>query len=117
MLERVEALGKPVFITEIGAPAHDDELAPIPDGGEPRPIHRWDAGQQADWTQDMFTVLMSRPRVLGVAWYDLVDESSFLPDGGLLDRSWAPKPVYRRLERILTDAGRMPAGSGRLLER
>jgi hypothetical protein len=32
-------------------------------------------------------MLMSRPRALGIAWYDLVDGWSFLPDGGLLDRS------------------------------
>jgi GH35 family endo-1,4-beta-xylanase len=117
MLERVEALGKPVYITEIGAPSSDDALAPIPDGGDPRPIHRWDAEQQADWTEEMFTLLMSRPNVLGIAWYDLLDEWSFLPDGGLLDRSWEPKPVYRRLERVLADAGRAPARSGRLLGR
>ena len=71
-------------------------------------MHRWDRGQQADWAENMFTLLMSRPDVLGIAWYDLVDRRPFLPGGGLLDSAWRPKPVYRRIERILAEAGRIP---------
>jgi hypothetical protein len=108
MLERIEALGKPVFITEIGVPSREDELSTFSGDGEAPPVHRWDREQQAEWTENMFTVLMSRPHVLGIAWYDLVDRWSFLPDGGLLDRLWRPKPVYRRLERLLAKAGRIP---------
>jgi GH35 family endo-1,4-beta-xylanase len=107
MLERIEALGKPVFITEIGVPSQDDELdSPFTDDAS-RLVHGWDPEQQADWTENMFTLLMSRPEVLGIAWYDLVDEQPFLPGGGLLDREWRPKPAYRRIERILTEAGRI----------
>jgi GH35 family endo-1,4-beta-xylanase len=112
MLERIEALGKPVFITEIGVPSRDDDPSTFSGEGEARPIHRWDPEQQADWAENMFTVLMSRPHVLGIAWYDLVDRWSFLPGGGLLDRLWHPKPVYRRLERLLKTAGRLPPHSG-----
>jgi GH35 family endo-1,4-beta-xylanase len=108
MLERIEALGKPVFITEIGVPSRDDDLGTISSEEPASPVHRWDLEQQADWAEDMFTVLMSRPGVLGVAWYDLVDRLPFLPGGGLLDRAWHPKPVYRRIERILAEAGRLP---------
>jgi hypothetical protein len=56
----------------------------------------------------MFTVLLSRPQVAGVAWYDLVDRWAFLPGGGLLDESWRPKLVYRRLEELLANAGKIP---------
>jgi GH35 family endo-1,4-beta-xylanase len=107
MLERVEALGKPVFITEIGVPSRDDPGTNSSDEAA-SPVHRWDREQQADWAEDMLTVLMSRPDVLGIAWYDLVDRRPFLPGGGLLDRAWRPKPVYRRIERILAEAGRIP---------
>ena len=107
MLERVEALGKPVFITEIGVPSRDDELDSPSSDDAPRLIHRWDPEQQADWAGNMFTLLMSRPDVLGISWYDLVDRRPFLPGGGLLDREWRPKPAYRRIERILADAGRI----------
>jgi GH35 family endo-1,4-beta-xylanase len=113
MLERVEALGKPVFITEIGVPSLDDELDSPSSNDEPRLIHRWDPEQQADWAGNMFTLLMSRPDVLGISWYDLGDHRPFLPGGGLLDREWRPKPAYRRIERILADAGRI-APLGRL---
>jgi GH35 family endo-1,4-beta-xylanase len=108
MLERIEALGKPVFITEIGVPSLDDDLG-SPSGEEASgPVHRWDPEQQADWAEDMFTVLTSRPDVLGISWYDLVDRHPFLPGGGLLDRSWRPKPVYRRIAQIVDEAGRIP---------
>jgi GH35 family endo-1,4-beta-xylanase len=108
MLERIEALGKPVFITEIGVPSRDDDLGTTSRDDLGSPVHRWDREQQADWAEDMFTVLMSRPDVLGIAWYDLVDRRPFLPGGGMLDRAWRPKPVYRRIERILAEAGRIP---------
>jgi GH35 family endo-1,4-beta-xylanase len=108
MLERIEALGKPVFITEIGVPSQDDELG-TPSGDEAATmVHRWDREQQADWAENMFTLLMSRPDVLGICWYDLVDREPFLPGGGLLDRAWRPKPVYRRIEGVLAKAGRIP---------
>jgi GH35 family endo-1,4-beta-xylanase len=111
MLERVEALGKPVFITEIGVPSRDDELASPSSDDAPRLIHRWDPEQQADWAGNMFTLLMSRPDVLGISWYDLGDYRPFLPGGGLLDEEWRPKPAYRRIERILADAGRIARAS------
>jgi endo-1,4-beta-xylanase len=108
MLERIEALGKPVFITEIGVPSRDDELSTRSSDEAASLVHRWDREQQADWAENMFTLLMSRPDVLGIAWYDLVGREPFLPGGGLLDRAWRPKPVYRRIERILAEAGRIP---------
>jgi len=113
MLERIEALGKPVFITEIGVPSRADELSWFSGDAEARLVHRWDRQQQADWAENMFTELMSRPSIAGIAWYDLVDRWSFLPGGGLLDRSWRPKPVYHRLEQLLAKAGKLPARSGR----
>jgi GH35 family endo-1,4-beta-xylanase len=108
MLERIEALGKPVFVTEIGVPSRDDDLDTFSSDEAQRSAHRWDRGQQADWAESMFTLLMSRPDVLGIAWYDLADHRPFLPGGGLLDRAWRPKPAYRRIERILAEAGRIP---------
>jgi GH35 family endo-1,4-beta-xylanase len=105
MLDRIEALGRPVFITEIGVPSQADDLGTTSSDAA-SPVHRWSREQQADWAENMFTLLMSRPDVLGIAWYDLVDRRPFLPGGGLLDRAWRPKPVYRRIERILAEAGR-----------
>jgi len=113
MLERIEGLGKPVFITEIGVPSRDDELGWFSGGAEARLVYRWDPQQQADWAEDMFTLLMSRPCVSGIAWYDLVDRWSFLPGGGLLDRSWRPKPVYTRLEQLFDKAGHSRPRAGR----
>jgi GH35 family endo-1,4-beta-xylanase len=111
MLERFESLGKPVFITEIGVPSRDDDLDRFSSDEASHPVHRWDPEQQADWAESVFMLLLSRPDVQGIAWYDLVDHRPFLPGGGLLDGAWRPKPVYRRIERILAEAGRIPPAS------
>jgi hypothetical protein len=113
MLERVEALGVPIYITEIGVPSRDDDFVTFSsdDVREPdrRPAHRWDPEQQADWVERMFTVLMSRPEIAGIAWYDVADHRRpFLPGGGLFDQAWRPKPAYRRIERLLVQGARIP---------
>jgi hypothetical protein len=41
----------------------------------------------------------------GTTWWTY---GRFLPGGGMLDRAWRPKPVYRRIERILAEAGKIP---------
>ena len=99
MLERIEALGKPVVITELGVPG--------------RPIegdisHAWNWEQQAHWAERMYTLLMSRPSIAGILWYDLTDQWAFLPSGGLLDELSHPKPAYERIERLFVQAGRIP---------
>jgi GH35 family endo-1,4-beta-xylanase len=109
VLERIESLGKPIFITELGVPSRDDDLDTFSSDEARYAVHRWDRAQQADWAESMFTLLMSRPAVHGIAWHDLVDHQPFLPDGGLLDGAWQPKPAYRRIERLLAEAGRIPA--------
>jgi hypothetical protein len=90
MLERYEALGKPVVITELGVPS------------EPVTTHAWTPEQQADWAEQMYTVLMPRSGVAGVLWYDFVDVEPFLPGGGLLGADCSPKPAYDRIERLLS---------------
>jgi GH35 family endo-1,4-beta-xylanase len=99
MLERIEALGKPVVITELGVPG-----API----EGDISHAWTWDQQADWAEQMYTLLMSRANIAGVLWYDLTDQWAFLPSGGLLDELSHPKPAYERVEQLFVAAGRIP---------
>jgi endo-1,4-beta-xylanase len=99
MLDRIEALGKPVVITELGVPG-----API----EVEILHPWSWQEQADWAERMYTLLMSRPGIAGVLWYDFTDHWAFLPSGGLLDELSHPKPAYERIERLFVEAGRIP---------
>jgi hypothetical protein len=99
MLERIEALGKPVVITELGVPG-----API----EGDISHAWTWDQQADFAERMYTLLMSRPNIAGVLWYDLTDQWAFLPSGGLLDELSHPKPAFERIEQLFVAAGRIP---------
>jgi GH35 family endo-1,4-beta-xylanase len=99
MLERIESLGKPVVVTEMGVPAR---------AGGTEIDHRWTRRRQAAWAERMYTLLMSRPGIAGVLWYDFIDHWPFLPGGGLLDWACHPKPVYERIERLFVDAGRVP---------
>ena len=46
MLERIEALGKPVFITEIGVPSRDDELGTPSSDEAASLVHRWIGGSR-----------------------------------------------------------------------
>jgi hypothetical protein len=106
MLERIEALGKPVFITEIGVPSRDDDLS---SGNEASsPVHRWDREQQADWAEDMFTVLMSRARCPGDRLVRPGRRSTVLARRRAARPIVASEAVYRRIERILAEAGRIP---------
>lgn len=96
MIARYEALGKVVFLTELGVPGADDG------------IYAWDAAAQADWVERIYTVLLSRPRVGAVLWYDYSDSGAFLPCGGLVDLNGQPKEAYHRLQRLLTERRRLP---------
>jgi endo-1,4-beta-xylanase len=98
MLERYESLGKPVVITELGVPSE-------PVGGGI--THAWTPEQQAEWAERMYTILMPRPAIAGVLWYDFVDVEPFLPGGGLLDADCRPKPAYEAIERLFAAAGRI----------
>jgi GH35 family endo-1,4-beta-xylanase len=100
MLERFESLGKPVIVTELGVPSE-----PVRGGIS----HDWTPAQQADWAERVYTILMSRPGVAGVLWYDFLDVQPFLPGGGLVDAECHPKAVYERIERLFVDAGRIAA--------
>jgi endo-1,4-beta-xylanase len=95
-MERYEALGKSVYLTEIGVPGTDDG------------VHAWTPEAQADWAEKLYRVLMPRPGVGGLLWYDFTDRGAFLPDGGLVDQNAEPKPAFERIERLLVEAGRIP---------
>src|SRR5205814_2546459 len=93
--ERYEALGKSVYMTEVGVPGTDDG------------VHAWTPESQADWAEKVYRALMPRPGVGGLLWYDFSDRGAFLPKGGLVDEDAQPKPAYQRLERLLVEAGRI----------
>lgn len=116
-VERFAAFGKPVYITEIGAssgPSRKDILlgdAEIP--AAPYDWHRpWDEDLQADWLEQMYTVLFSKPYIHNISWYDFADIRTFIPGGGLIHENGAPKPSFERLKGLLDQWGRRPQPTG-----
>ncbi len=39
----------------------------------------------------------------GITWWDLCDEGSWLPGGGLLRKDMTPKPAYDALRRLIRE--------------
>jgi endo-1,4-beta-xylanase len=119
MLDRFSTLGRPVFMTAVGAPGRatpdpsdvlEGRLDPSAAGRWRRP---WDPQLQAEWLEQVYRIALSKPFVESVAWANLADIGHTLPAGGLLDDMLRPKPAFERLERMREQfhqwTGRKPA--------
>lgn len=111
MIDRFEAFGKPVQITEIGTssgPTREDVmLGTMPVPKAPYEWHRpWDEDLQADWLEQTYTMFYSRPWIEAVNWYDFADFRTFIPNGGLIRVDGETKPSYHRLEKLQEQWGR-----------
>lgn len=106
LLDKFATLGRPVFLTAVGAPGQagadlGDEtrshLDPAAGGRWHRP---WDPQLQADWMEAVYTLALSKPYIESIAWANLADIRPSLPGGGLLDDMLHPKPSYQRLVQL-----------------
>jgi hypothetical protein len=106
MLDKFSTLGRPVFITGLGAPGrhtpdphdrYEGKLDPMLAGHWKRP---WDAELQAEWMSSAYRIALSKPYVEAVAWNDLADINPSLPAGGLLDDMLRPKPSFQKLQEM-----------------
>jgi hypothetical protein len=114
-VDQFGAFGKPVSITEVGAssgPTRADVMlermeieGPLYDWHRP-----WDTDLQADWLEQLYTVLYARPYVHAIHWYDFADFRTFIPNGGLVRENATPKPSYERLKALLASWDRLPGG-------
>ena len=52
---------------------------------------------------DRFTnrVCFAHPAMKAITWWDLSDQGSWLPGGGMLRSDMSPKPVYEQLKRLV----------------
>jgi Glycosyl hydrolase family 10 len=120
MLDRFSTLGRPLFMTAVGAPGR---MSPDPSdasegrqdpGSAGRWRRPWDPQLQAEWLEQVYRIALSKPFVESVAWANLADIGQTLPAGGLLDDMLQPKPSFERLERMRDQfhqwTGRKPAG-------
>ena len=106
MLDRFSTLGRPLFMTAVGAPGRNTpdpsdasmgRLDPAAGGRWRKP---WDAQLQAEWMEQVYRVALSKPFVESIAWSNLADMGQTLPAGGLLDDMLQPKPVFERLHKL-----------------
>ncbi len=107
LVDRFATLGKPIYITEIGATSGPSAASVgsgqrIPQG--PYSWHRhWDDDLQAEWLEAVYSIYYSRPFVKAVNWYDFADFRTYIPNGGLVLEDCTPKPSFDRLNEILTN--------------
>jgi hypothetical protein len=106
MLDRFSTLGRPVFLTVVGAPGRatadpsdrsEGKLHPAAAGQWRRP---WDPQLQAEWMEAVYRLALSKPYVESVAWSNLADINQSLPAGGLLDDMLQPKPAFHKLQEL-----------------
>jgi hypothetical protein len=106
LLDRFSSLGRPLFLTAVGAPGRntpdpDDRsegrLDPGKGGRWRRP---WDPQLQAEWMDAVYHLALSKPYVESLAWSNLADMHPTLPGGGLLDDVLHPKPAFVMLQQL-----------------
>jgi len=95
ILDQYASLGKELHITE---------FTPC-SGGQPitgsHVKGTWDEAAQADYAVKFYTVCFAHPAVAAVTWWDLCDDGSWLPGGGMLRKDMTPKPVYDALRKLI----------------
>jgi endo-1,4-beta-xylanase len=104
--EKLKKFGRPVQITELGTtsgPTKETIISgkyELPD--HPYTWHReWDQDLQAEWLDQIYTIMYSKPWIEAINWYDFVDPYSFIKNGGLLaDPQGTKKEAFNRIKEI-----------------
>ena len=95
ILDQYATLGKGLNITE---------FTPTSAGQKITGSHRagvWDEAAQADYAVKFYRVCFAHPAMRAITWWDLSDQGSWLPGGGMLRADMSPKPVYEQLKRLI----------------
>jgi GH35 family endo-1,4-beta-xylanase len=95
ILDQYATLGKGLNITE---------FTPTSGGQKITASHRegvWDEAAQADYAVKFYRVCFAHPAVRAITWWDLSDQGSWQPGGGMLRADMSPKPVYEQLKRLI----------------
>ncbi|MEM6253768.1 MAG: endo-1,4-beta-xylanase [Cyanobacteria bacterium P01_D01_bin.156] len=106
MLDRFASLGKPIHITEMSTSSATgiDDNSQL---GEARGLWHapWTETIQADWAEQIYTLAYSKPEIEAVTWWDLSDQNTFWPFGGLLNQENRPKRAYYRIQALQQNWG------------
>ncbi|HEX3358184.1 MAG TPA: endo-1,4-beta-xylanase [Tepidisphaeraceae bacterium] len=116
MLDRFSTIGRPVFLTAVGAP---DRNTPDPsdrsdgklDPGQAGRWHKpWDKALQAEWAEAVYKLALSKPYVESIAWANLADINHTIPGGGLMDDMFRPKPAFQKIQELRSEFSRTKKG-------
>lgn len=100
ILDQYASFGKGLHITE---------FTPASSGQKITGSHRdgvWDDAAQADYAVKFYRVCFAHSAMRAITWWDLCDQGSWLPGGGLLRADMSPKPVYEELRRLIHEEWR-----------
>jgi endo-1,4-beta-xylanase len=95
ILDHYASLGKELHITEFTPASGAEKIT----GSHRQGV--WDEAAQADYAEKFYRVAFAHPAVRAITWWDLCDQGSWLPGGGMLRKDMSPKPVYDRLKRLI----------------
>ena len=88
----------------LGYPIHITEFMPTSDGEPMNGIWRtgnWTPEAQAEFAEQFYRIWFGHPAVASITWWGLTDRHIWLPQGGLIDEDYNPKPVYARLDALI----------------
>jgi GH35 family endo-1,4-beta-xylanase len=66
----------------------------------------WTEEAQAEYAEQVYRIAFGHPAVELVNWWAFSDRDAWMPGGGLVDADYRPKPVFRRLERLVNEEWR-----------
>jgi GH35 family endo-1,4-beta-xylanase len=95
ILDKYATLGKELHITEFTPASGGESITDSHLSGA------WDEAAQADYAVKFYRVAFAHPAVRAITWWDLSDQNSWLPGGGLLRSDMSPKPAYEQLLRLI----------------
>ncbi len=94
-LDRYASFGKALHVTEFTPTSGGQKITGSHRGGV------WDDAAQADYAVKFYRVCFAHPAMRAITWWDLCDQGSWLPGGGMLRADLSPKPVYEQLKRLI----------------
>jgi GH35 family endo-1,4-beta-xylanase len=95
VLDQYATLGKELHITEFEPAASGQKITGSNRQGT------WDETAQAEYAVNFYRVCFAHTAVRAITWWDLGDQGSFIPGGGMLREDLSPKPVYEQLKRLI----------------
>ena len=98
-IEELAELGKPIHVTEHSVSSTWDSRCDDLGAGYWR--RKWDEQAQADYVEAAYSLLFGLEPVEAITWWNIIDERSFLDDGGWIRPDGTAKPALERVETLI----------------